>query len=71
MFFSEWDAKDEDQSDVNVWEDNWDDDTVEDDFSTQLRFLFFIILFYIDVFSSLNLVEKQAFKIWIALHSIF
>jgi hypothetical protein len=28
-------------------------------------------LFYIDVFSSLNLVEKQAFKIWIALHSIF
>jgi hypothetical protein len=63
MFFSEWDAKDEDQSDVNVWEDNWDDDTVEDDFSTQLRFLFFIILFYIDVFSSLNLVEKQAFKI--------
>ena len=66
MFFSEWDAKDEDQNDVNVWEDNWDDDTVEDDFSTQLRFLFFIILFYIDVFSSLNLVEKQAFKIWIA-----
>jgi hypothetical protein len=63
MFFSEWDAKDEDQNDVNVWEDNWDDDTVEDDFSTQLRFLFFIILFYIDVFSSLNLVEKQAFKI--------
>jgi len=31
-----WDAKDEDQADVNVWEDNWDDDTVEDDFSVQL-----------------------------------
>ena len=60
MFFSEWDAKDEDQSDVNVWEDNWDDDTVEDDFSTQLRFLFFIILFYIDVFSSLNLGGKTS-----------
>ncbi len=25
----EWDAKDEDQSDVNVWEDKWDDDTVQ------------------------------------------
>ena len=28
-----WEAKDEDHTDVNVWEDNWDDDTVEDDFS--------------------------------------
>jgi hypothetical protein len=37
VLFSEWDGKEEDQSDVNVWEDNWDDDTVEDDFSTQLR----------------------------------
>jgi len=25
-----------DQHDVNVWEDNWDDDAVEDDFSVQL-----------------------------------
>merc|ERR1711973_19032 len=33
----EWDRKDEDSTDVNVWEDNWDDDTVEDDFSVQLR----------------------------------
>jgi len=31
-----WEAKDEDPADVNVWEDNWDDDTVEDDFSVQL-----------------------------------
>ena len=23
--------------DANVWEDNWDDDNVEDDFSNQLR----------------------------------
>ena len=37
MFSAEWTAKDEDQEDVNVWEDNWDDDTVEDDFSVQLR----------------------------------
>ena len=31
-----WEAKDEVHTDVNVWEDNWDDDTVEDDFSVQL-----------------------------------
>ena len=35
--FLEWESKDEDPADVNVWEDNWDDDTVEDDFSIQLR----------------------------------
>ena len=29
----EWDSKDKDQSDINVWEDKWDDDTVQDDFS--------------------------------------
>lgn len=35
----EWDeAKDEEEEDkVNVWEDNWDDDQVEDDFSVQLK----------------------------------
>lgn len=33
----EWTAVDEDQADMHVWEDNWDDDTVEDDFSNQLR----------------------------------
>merc|ERR1712029_706968 len=32
----EWDKKDDDSTDVNVWEDNWDDDTIEDDFSVQL-----------------------------------
>lgn len=36
-FVSDWVAADEDQDDVNVWEDNWDDDNVEDDFSKQLR----------------------------------
>merc|ERR1711962_1755513 len=25
-----------DEGDVNIWEDNWDDDAVEDDFSVQL-----------------------------------
>jgi hypothetical protein len=24
----------------NLWEDNWDDDNIEDDFTIQLRFLF-------------------------------
>lgn len=35
--FSEWSGNKEDDDDVNVWEDNWDDDNVEDDFSKQLR----------------------------------
>ena len=32
-----WGKNEEDTMDVNVWEANWDDDNVEDDFSTQLR----------------------------------
>ena len=32
-----WDKTEEDTTDINVWEANWDDDSVEDDFSTQLR----------------------------------
>ncbi|XP_062519382.1 26S proteasome complex subunit SEM1-like [Corticium candelabrum] len=33
----DWMATDEDPGDAHVWEDNWDDDNVEDDFSQQLR----------------------------------
>lgn len=33
----EWTGEEEDQADVNVWEDDWDDGNVEDDFSQQLR----------------------------------
>lgn len=33
----EWTGNKEDEDDVNVWEDNWDDDNVEDDFNNQLR----------------------------------
>merc|ERR1712243_257770 len=33
----EWSDNEEDAEDVNVWEDNWDEDTVEDDFSKQLK----------------------------------
>ncbi|XP_040287166.1 26S proteasome complex subunit SEM1 [Bufo bufo] len=32
----DWPGCDEDE-DAHVWEDNWDDDNVEDDFSNQLR----------------------------------
>lgn len=35
--FSEWTGSKEDEDEVNVWEDNWDDDNVEDDFNNQLR----------------------------------
>ncbi|KAJ9593462.1 hypothetical protein L9F63_014991 [Diploptera punctata] len=35
--FEEFPAEDEDEEDISVWEDNWDDDNVEDDFSKQLR----------------------------------
>mmetsp|Transcript_13543 Transcript_13543/g.18579 ORF Transcript_13543/g.18579 Transcript_13543/m.18579 type:complete len:85 (-) Transcript_13543:477-731(-) len=32
-----WDAHDEDAEDVQQWQDNWDDDDIEDDFTKQLR----------------------------------
>lgn len=35
----DWTAVDEDNEDISVWEDNWDDDDVEDDFNQQLRYL--------------------------------
>ncbi|KAJ1652292.1 hypothetical protein IWQ61_007338 [Dispira simplex] len=33
----DWNDAQEDPLDVNQWEDNWDDDDIEDDFSQQLR----------------------------------
>lgn len=33
----EWADNKEGEDEVNVWEDNWDDDNVEDDFNNQLR----------------------------------
>ena len=33
----EWMVQDEDSEDKQAWEDNWDDDKVDDDFSVQLR----------------------------------
>ncbi|KAF5286708.1 hypothetical protein FQA39_LY16191 [Lamprigera yunnana] len=34
----DWTSKDKDEQDISVWEDNWEDDNVEDDFNKQLRF---------------------------------
>ncbi|CAG2222123.1 DSS1 [Mytilus edulis] len=33
----DWTEENEDEEDINVWEDNWDDDNLDDDFSVQLR----------------------------------
>ncbi|KAI9018775.1 hypothetical protein CLU79DRAFT_760335 [Phycomyces nitens] len=33
----EWGENEEDKEDAQFWEDNWDDDDIEDDFSKQLR----------------------------------
>jgi 26 proteasome complex subunit DSS1 len=38
LFHSGWNSKaGEEEEDVKVWEDNWDDDNIEDDFSVQLK----------------------------------
>lgn len=34
---ADWDVSGEDVGDRHLWEDNWDDDNMEDDFSCQLR----------------------------------
>ena len=36
---SDWTEKEENHGDQHVWEENWDDDNVEDDFSQQLRYI--------------------------------
>ncbi|KAG2234297.1 hypothetical protein BDF21DRAFT_415527 [Thamnidium elegans] len=33
----EWEDKDEENTDDNLWEDNWDDDDIEPDFATVLQ----------------------------------
>ena len=37
VFDLAWGQKDEDQEDEKLWEDNWDDDDVDANFSEQLR----------------------------------
>ena len=34
-----WTGEEEDQDENHIWQDDWDDDTVEDDFSNQLRYM--------------------------------
>ena len=34
---ADWGVSGEDAGDKRLWEDNWDDDNVEDEFSCQLR----------------------------------
>jgi 26 proteasome complex subunit DSS1 len=34
-----WTGEEEDQDENHIWQDDWDDDTVEDDFSNQLRYV--------------------------------
>lgn len=34
---AKWDASDEDKEDAQQWQDNWDDDDIEDDFTKNLR----------------------------------
>ena len=37
LSFVDWEEGEEDQTDKQLWEDDWDDDNIEDDFSLQLR----------------------------------
>ncbi len=39
--WNEIDKDGENEKEINLWEDNWDDDNVEDDFTNQLRFVSF------------------------------
>ncbi len=34
---SDWKEADEDKEDMQQWEEDWDDDDVQDDFTQQLR----------------------------------
>ena len=36
--WNEIDKDGENEQELNLWEDNWDDDIVEDDFTIQLRY---------------------------------
>ena len=39
-------SDDADDEEMNVWEDNWDDETHESDFSKQLKYVMFFLLFF-------------------------
>ena len=46
-YITDWGKDEEDESDKKIWEDNWDDDNVEDDFSVQLRYVLYRYRLYI------------------------
>ena len=46
FYITDWGKDEEDESDKKIWEDNWDDDNVEDDFSVQLRYVLYIVCCY-------------------------
>ena len=46
FYVTDWGKDEEDESDKKIWEDNWDDDNVEDDFSVQLRYVLYIVCRY-------------------------
>ena len=46
FYITDWGKDEEDESDKKIWEDNWDDDNVEDDFSVQLRYVLYIVCRY-------------------------
>jgi len=37
ILFAEWDRKEEDPENEELWEQDWDDDAVNDDFSQKLK----------------------------------
>lgn len=40
FLFLDWThGKEEEEANINPWEDNWDDDIAEEDFSIQLRYV--------------------------------
>lgn len=40
--WNEVDKDAENEKELNLWEDNWDDDNIEDDFTMQLRYFNFV-----------------------------
>lgn len=70
--YADWGKDQEDESDKKSWEDNWDDDNVEDDFSQQLRYVWALhTLFDVTPFKLYysELVIRQEIK-WAAVNNV-
>lgn len=44
----DWTGKEKDEQDISVWEDNWEDDDIEDEFNKQLRYVCIIAFFFLN-----------------------